>query len=139
MTLAVAASDLSIASAARTLGYRGMHGELSGTARIGESLGAPRGHFMLTARDLDLSAHTGPGGLGLAIAGDWNGRDLAVHGQVTGLKGDNIAFGGSVPLRLNRAPFGISVPADGRLALNLRGSGLLENLADLLPLGEDRV
>ncbi len=139
VTLAVAATDLSIASGARTLGYRGMQGELSGTARIGGTLGAPRGHLMLTARDLDLSAHIGPGGLGLAIAGDWNGRDLAVHGQVRGLKGDNVAFGGSVPLRLARAPFGISVPADGRLALNLRGSGRLENLADLLPLGEDRI
>jgi len=42
-------------------------------------------------------------------------------------------------LLLNPAPIGISVPAQGRLALSLQGSGEIGHLADLLPLGEDRL
>ncbi|HEY1300526.1 MAG TPA: translocation/assembly module TamB domain-containing protein, partial [Stellaceae bacterium] len=75
----------------------------------------------------------------VTLAGDWNGQNLGLRGQVTGLKDDNIVFSGSAPLRLTRAPLALSVPADGRIALNLRGQGRLDRLADLLPLGEDRV
>ena len=77
--------------------------------------------------------------LGLAVDGSWNGRNLDVKGQVTGLEGDWVALTGSVPLLLTSAPLGISVPPDGRLALQLRGAGQIEHLADLLPLGEDRI
>src|SRR4029077_17503150 len=76
--------------------------------------------------------------LGLAANGNWNGRTLDLSGQVTGLKGDRVSLGGSVPLLLSPAPPGISVPSDGRLALQLQGAGQIEHLADLLPLGEDR-
>ena len=62
-----------------------------------------------------------------------------MNGQVTGLKGDTIALAGSAPLLLTPSPLGISVPPEGRLSLKLQGSGQLEHLADLLPLGEDRV
>jgi translocation and assembly module TamB len=62
-----------------------------------------------------------------------------LKGQVNGLKGDQIGFSGTVPLLLNPVPLGISVPADGRVALQMQGSGQVEHLADLLPLGEDRV
>ena len=40
---------------------------------------------------------------------------------------------------LTPSPLGISVPPAGRLSLQLQGAGQLEHLADLLPLGEDRV
>src|SRR5262249_38602645 len=68
-----------------------------------------------------------------------NGRNIDLKGQVTGLKGDTISLAGSAPLVLTPSPLGISVPPEGRLALQLQGAGQIEHLADLLPLGEDRV
>ncbi len=75
----------------------------------------------------------------MRVDGSWNGRNLDVKGQVTGLEGDQVALTGSVPLLLTPTPLGISVPSDGRLALQVQGAGQIEHLADLLPLGEDRV
>jgi translocation and assembly module TamB len=138
LELAVDAADLPIAALAQPFGYREVKGGLSASVRVGGNLRAPQGHLTLTARNLDLAGQA-PTGLGLAMTGNWDGRDLAARGEITGLTGDSIVFGGSVPLRLKQAPLGISVPADGRLALNLRGKGRLDRLADLLPLGEDRV
>ena len=40
---------------------------------------------------------------------------------------------------LTPAPLGISLPPQGRLAINLQGGGEIGHLANLLPLGEDRV
>ena len=95
----------------------------------------------LNARELSVasSKHSRLKGLGLAVDGSWNGRNLDVKGQVTGLEGDQVALTGAVPLLLTPAPLGISVPSDGRLALQVQGAGQIEHLADLLPLGEDRV
>jgi translocation and assembly module TamB len=141
VSLALNAANLPIASAGRLIGYRYARGNLNVATTIGGTLRAPRGHVSLDARDLTLAAskHSRLTSLGLALDGTWNGRNLDLKGQVTGLKGDQIAFGGSVPVLLTPAPLGVSVPPDGRLALQLQGAGQLEHLADLLPLGEDRV
>jgi translocation and assembly module TamB len=85
------------------------------------------------------SKHSRTPTLGLDVNGNWDGRSIGLQGQVTGLKGDSISLAGSAPLLLTPAPLGISVPANGPLSLQLQGAGRLENLADLLPLGEDRV
>ena len=58
---------------------------------------------------------------------------------MTGLEGDRVALTGSLPLLLTRAPLGLSVPPQGRLALQVQGDGDIGHLADLLPLGEDRL
>src|SRR6202011_4797477 len=95
----------------------------------------------VNARELTLasSKHSQLPSLGLGVDGNWNGRSIDLKGQVTGLKGDTINFAGSAPLLLTPSPLGISVPPEGRLSLQLQGAGQLEHLADLLPLGEDRV
>ncbi len=141
LSLSLNAANLPIGSGARLAGYRNMRGSLGFTTTIGGTLRAPQGRLSLNARDLTLasSRHSRLTSLGLASEGNWNGRTLDLNGQVTGLKGDRIGFNGSVPLVLNSVPLGISVPSDGRLALQLQGAGQIEHLADLLPLGEDRV
>ena len=53
------------------------------------------------------------------------------------LVGDDSSSGR--PLVLDAQTFAVTVPPQGRLALRLNGSGEIGNLADLLPLGEDRV
>ncbi len=141
LSLSVNAANLPIASAARLAGQRGMRGSLGLTANMTGTVRAPRGRFSVSARDLTVasSKHSRLTALGVTADGDWNGRTLDLNGRVSGLQQDRIEFGGSVPLVLNPAPLGISVPSDGRLALRLQGGGQIEHLADLLPLGEDRV
>ena len=141
VTLALNMANLPIASAGRLAGYRNVRGTLSAAATLGGTLRAPQGRMSLNARELTVasSKHSRLKGLGLAVDGSWNGRNLDVKGQVTGLEGDHVALTGSVPLLLTPAPLGISVPPDGRVALQVQGAGQIEHLADLLPLGEDRV
>jgi translocation and assembly module TamB len=140
LSLALNVTDFPIASGARLMGYHNVRGTLAIAGNLGGTLRAPQGHFSLNARQISLSSAKNPQlpNLGLAIDSTWNGRSLDLRGQVNGPKGDQIEFSGAVPLLLNPAPLGISVPANGRLALQLQGSGQVEHLADLLPLGEDR-
>ena len=141
LSLALNAANLPIASGARLMGYGKAHGTLTVNTTISGTLRAPQGHISLNARELSLasSKNSTLPSLGLAVDGNWNGRNIDVKGQVTGLKGDQIGFSASAPLLLNRSPLGISVPPAGRIAVQLQGAGQIEHLADLLPLGEDRV
>ncbi len=141
VSLALNVANLPIASAGRLAGYHHVRGTLNAAATLGGTLRAPHGRMSLNARELTVasSKHSRLKGLGLAVDGSWNGRSLDIKGQVTGLEGDQVALTGSVPLLLTAAPLGISVPSDGRLALQVQGAGQIEHLADLLPLGEDRV
>ncbi len=141
LSLAISASNLPIASGAKLLGYPDMHGFLTLATTIGGTLRAPQGRFSATARDFTFASRkrSQAASLGLAVGGNWNGRNIDLNGRITGLSGDQIALGGSMPLVLTPAPISISIPTEGRLALQVNGSGQLEHLADLLPLGEDRV
>jgi len=141
LALALNVANLPIASGAQLMGYPKARGTLAIATTLGGTLRAPQGHISFNAHGLSLATttHSLLPSLGLGIDGDWNGRNIDLKGQVTGLKGDTISLAGSVPLLLTPSPLGISVPPTGRLGLQLQGAGQLENLADLLPLGEDRV
>jgi translocation and assembly module TamB len=141
VSLALNAANLPIASVGRLAGYRKARGTLNAAATLGGTLRSPQGRMSLNVRELTVasSKHSRLKGLGLAVDGSWNGKNLDVKGQVTGLEGDQLALTGAAPLLLTPAPLGISVPSDGRLALQVQGAGQIEHLADLLPLGEDRV
>ena len=141
LSLALNAANLPIASGARLMGYRKARGALAVNTTISGTLRAPQGHMSLNARELALasSKNSQLPSLGVGVDANWNGHTIDLKGQVTGLKGDTIGFNGSVPLLLTPAPLAISVPLNGRLALQLQGAGQIEHLADLLPLGEDRV
>jgi translocation and assembly module TamB len=141
LAFTVDAANLPIAAGARLLGHPNVHGDLSVAATLGGSLRAPQGHLTLNAAGLALAAsrQAATPRLGLTVDGDWNGRAVNLRGQVTGLHGDRMAFTGSLPLLLNPAPLGISLPPQGRLALRIEGGGDIAHLADLLPLGEDRL
>ena len=141
LSFALNAANLSVASGARLLGYPKAQGNLNLATTLGGTLRAPQGHLTLNASGLSLasSKRSQLQALGLGVDGNWNGRNIDVKGQVTGLKGDTISFAGSAPLLLTPSPLGISMPPAGRLSVQLRGAGQLAHLADLLPLGEDRV
>jgi translocation and assembly module TamB len=141
LSLALNAANLPIASGSRLLGYPNARGNLTITTTLGGTLRAPQGHFSVNARELTLAAskHSQLPTLGVGVDGNWNGRNLDLNGQVTGLRGDTITLAGSAPLLLTPSPLGISIPPGGPLSLRLQGAGQLEHLAHLLSLGEDRV
>lgn len=141
LSLALDAANLPIAAGAQLIGYPGMHGSLSGQARLGGTFRAPQGRAVLTASGLSPAAapNTAAPRLGLTVAADWRGRTVGLQGRVTGLGADRLSFSGSLPIVLTRTPFGISLPPHGLLALRLQGGGDIGQLADLLPLGEDRL
>jgi translocation and assembly module TamB len=133
------ARNLPVAPVARFAGYKGA-GTVTLDANFSGTTAAPRGQFTLSGRALSVSL---PGqrlpSLSVEATGDWNGRELGVKGRLGGLKGAALNFSGSLPLVLTARPFNLAMPATGRLALRLQGAGDLANIADLLPLGEDRL
>ncbi|HYM72403.1 MAG TPA: hypothetical protein VET89_05435, partial [Stellaceae bacterium] len=136
----LAAKNLPVALAARLAGYKGAGGTVALDARFGGTAAAPTGHFTLSGRGLTLS-HAGQRvpALGLDTTGDWNGRELDLKGKLGGIKGESLAFSGSLPLVLTTAPLSLTVPPTGRLAMRIEGNGDLGNISDLLPIGEDRL
>ena len=140
LSLQLAARNLSVASAGRLAGYKDVAGTVTLDVAAGGTLAAPQGRFTLAARNLRLALPKQQRlpTLGIDLGGTWNGREMTLNGRVSGLQGEAIDLGGSLPLALTPAG-NITVPPHGRLALRLQGSGELANLADLLPLGEDRV
>jgi translocation and assembly module TamB len=141
LSLNLNGARLPVAAAANLLGHPDVQGALTFSATIGGTVAAPHGRVEVQLRKLSFAAPVGAQvpRLGLAVTGDWNGRNLALDGRVTGLAGDRIAFAGAVPLLLRTNPYGISVLPDGRLALRLQGEGEIGRVADLLPIGEDRL
>ena len=140
LALQLSAQNLPVASVGRLAGYPNASGTAAFDATIDGMLAAPRGRFSISGRSLRLAATKEQPlpSLALDLAGTWNGRELDVNGRVSGPEGDALAVSGSLPLVLNPHPLGIAVPPQGRLALRLNGGGEIANLADLLPLGEDR-
>ena len=135
----VTGRNLPVASAARLAGYRDVSGTAGFDISIGGTMAAPHGRFTVSGRALRfaLPKQQRLPTLGLDVDGTWNGRELALNGKVSGIKGDKLELSGSAPLVLTPA-LAIAVPPQGRLALRLQGSGEIGNLADLLPVGEDR-
>ncbi|MGE3784022.1 MAG: translocation/assembly module TamB domain-containing protein, partial [Alphaproteobacteria bacterium] len=141
LSLRLAARDLPVASLGRLAGYPGAGGAIAFDAAIDGPVAAPRGRFSLSGRSLRFSParQARLPALTLDLSGTWNGREVDLNGRVAGAKGDAVGLAGSAPLVLDGQTLAVAVPPQGRLALRLNGSGEIGNLADLLPLGEDRV
>jgi translocation and assembly module TamB len=135
----LAGRNLSLASAARLAGYHDVSGTAGFDISIAGTMAAPHGRFTVSGQALRfaVSKQQRLPTLGMDLGGTWNGRELSLNGKVTGIKGDRLELSGTAPVALTPA-LAIAVPSQGRLALRLQGSGDVGNLADLLPLGEDR-
>jgi translocation and assembly module TamB len=108
---------------------------MAGTART------PEAHLSLTTTGLDLETD-GPlprPSLALAATADWNGDRANLNARLSSASGETLAVGGSVPLAIDLATFALLDARDKTLAITVKGGGRLENLASILPLGEDRV
>jgi translocation and assembly module TamB len=139
VSLRLAARDLPVAALGRLAGYPQAGGAIAFEAAIEGPPAAPRGRFSLSGRALSLAAARQARSLALDLTGSWNGGEIDLNGRVVGGKGDALSLSGAVPLMLDARTLAVSIPPRGRLALRLTGGGDIANLADLLPLGEDRV
>ncbi|HLN22484.1 MAG TPA: translocation/assembly module TamB domain-containing protein [Patescibacteria group bacterium] len=100
---------------------------------------ATRGLRLVTTRPPDLPA--------LDVTAEMHLRDghaaftgkVARPPRVARPQGEAVDFSGGVVFAVSRQPFAVSIPKDGALSLHLQGDGRLEDLADVLPLGEDQL
>ncbi|HZT90014.1 MAG TPA: translocation/assembly module TamB domain-containing protein [Stellaceae bacterium] len=141
VSLRLTARDLPIAAVARPAGYKDASGTINLDASLSGTNAVPQGRFTLSGRALRVVLPKQPHlpTLALDASGNWNGRKIDLKGRVAGPKGETLDFSGSAPLVYTAAPFGITLPSQGSIAARLQGAGELGNLADLLPLGEDRL
>jgi translocation and assembly module TamB len=141
LSLQLAAQDLPVAAIGRLAGYPQAGGAIAFEAMIEGPVAAPRGRFSLSGRALRFAEARQERlpALGIDLAGGWNGSEIDLNGRVTGLKSEALTVAGAAPLVLDPRTLAPVIPPQGRLALRVRGTGEVANLADLLPLGEDRV
>jgi translocation and assembly module TamB len=141
LALKVAAKDLPVDFAGRLAGHDEVAGTLSLEVDLGGTVADPHGRVVLDGRGLRFAARSRPDlpPLGLVAEASWRGQRVDFRGRIAGPHDEAIGFAGAVPVKLRREPLGVEVPPDGAVALRLEGDGKLEDLADLLPLGEDRV
>lgn len=135
------ARDLSVAAIARPAGFTDASGTLNLEASLSGTIAAPRGRFTLSGQALRIALQKQPRlpTVALNADGSWNGHTIDVKGRVAEAKSDALDFTASAPLVLSAAPLTISMPPQGSLSAHIQGAGDFANLADLLPLGEDRL
>ncbi len=140
LSLQLRGSRLPLGVAARLGGYQEVTGLIGLDLAVSGTLAAPRGVVVVTGDALRFAAASRPDlpPLAMSARGEWQAGHVDFRGRVDAPRGAALGFSGSVPLELRR-PFAIVVPPDGRLAVKLEGAGDLGQLADLLPLGEDRL
>jgi translocation and assembly module TamB len=141
VALKLAAKDLPLDFAGRLAGQDEISGKLGLDVDLSGTLADPGGRVVVQGRGVHLAARSRPDlpPLGLTTEANWRGERVEFRGRVDAPNNQGIGFSGAAPLRLKRDPFGVELPPDGAIALKLEGDGRLQDVADLLPLGEDRV
>ncbi len=101
----------------------------------------PEGHFILDAEKLQFAAASRPDlpPIGLVMEADWRNDKVDFRGRAAGNQGAALGFSGSVPLHLEPKTLAVTLPPAAAIAMKVEGDGEIANLADLLPLGEDRL
>jgi translocation and assembly module TamB len=140
LTVKLAATRVPLAPLGRLAGEE-VTGEIDATADLDGPATAPRGQVTLKGHGLQFAslaqANLPPLGIELAIVpGD---RQLSVQGTVASPDAKLVAIAGTVPFAISASPLSVTLPQDRPLALTVDGDGRLEKLAELLPLGEDRL
>jgi translocation and assembly module TamB len=125
---------------ARLAGTNEVTGRLGIDAAIGGSLAAPQGTVVVTGSALRFAAASRPElpTLSASARALWQRGRVDIAGRVDAPHQAAIGFSGSAPLALRR-PLGIAVAPEGALVLKLEGEGELADIADLLPIGDDRL
>jgi translocation and assembly module TamB len=116
-------------------GALGFEANISGTRR------APQGKLVVDGEGVRFAPRQQPNmpAVGLVMSLDWHAGRVDVAGRLAGPQGGAIGWNGSVPLAMPATGFVPFLPRDGAVAFRLEGNGDLAPVADLLPLGDDRL
>ncbi|HTZ78946.1 MAG TPA: translocation/assembly module TamB domain-containing protein [Stellaceae bacterium] len=140
IVLKLAADRLPLAPFGRLAG-RSVGGTLDASADVSGPVAAPQGEIKIDGRDLHLAgaqtAGLPPVRVDLEIVPHDGQLDL--RGVVASHDGELLHVRGTVPVRITAEPPSVTVPENQRMALAIDGDGKLETIAELLPIGEDRV
>jgi translocation and assembly module TamB len=133
-------SGLPLAFLGRLGGAPPISGTLGATLALSGPVTNPTGHAVVTLPDLRLALASRPDlpPLNIVVSADLANGRVDGKGRVAGPGNTALGFLGSGPLVVRAAPFSVVLPPEAPIRVKAEGEGLLENLADLLPLGEDR-
>lgn len=137
--LALMAEKLPLGALARLGGQRDIAGAAGLEVALTGPLSAPKGHVILTVPDLkvDPGAHPELPALQVAASAELLPDTVTVKGRIDGVKHSlALGFAGAVPIAWDAGT--PSLRRDGTLTAKLEGEGQLEELGEVLPLGEDK-
>jgi translocation and assembly module TamB len=116
-------------------------GTLDGHLTMTGSPQRPAAHLTVATKGLDLQTD-GPlprPNLSLTADADWHGERADLNAKISTGSGDCLSLSGSAPFAFDLVKLVPGVPRNAELALKIGGSGRLENLTSIVPLGEDRI
>ncbi len=115
-------------------------GTLSGTVQVSGSRAAPSGRLELTANGVRSANSTlaGVPPVSGRLRGDWRDGRLRLDASLAEIAETSIDARVSVPLRLDPVSLALGIPADGAIDGEMRWSGELGPVWDLLSPYEDR-
>jgi translocation and assembly module TamB len=116
-------------------------GTLDGHLTMTGSPQRPAAHLTVATKGLDLETD-GPlprPALSVAADADWHGERADLNAKVSTGSGDSVSLTGSAPFAFDLVKLIPGVTRNAELALKIGGSGRLENLTSIVPLGEDRI
>jgi translocation and assembly module TamB len=122
-------------------GKTAIGGTIDGGIVLSGTPARPNARLSLVSRTLDLQTD-GPlprPALALTAKADWQGERVNLDIAATTGTGEQLALSGSAPLAFDLATLTAHAPANPSLALKIAGGGRIENLASVIPLGEDRM
>jgi translocation and assembly module TamB len=120
-------------------GHPDVSGVLGFEAALSGTRARPEGRLVVDGEELRLEASRQDlAPLGLVLSAEWQGGVITGKGRLAGPQNAALGFTGRAPLVLDPQRLALHLPPQGALALHLEGSGELANLADIVPLGEDR-
>lgn len=137
--LALKAEKLPLGALARLGGQHDIAGTAGLDLAIAGPLSGPRGHLVLSVPDLKLDPafHSELPALHLVASAELAPETLDFKGRIDGARESlALGFAGAVPIGFAAGP--PALRQDGALAAKLEGEGRLEELGELIPLGEDK-
>lgn len=134
------ARDVPLALAEPFVGKGSIGGTVGADVNVGGAVEQPSGQVAVAIRGLRFAAATRPPPpLDLTLDAHLLPGRVAINGRVAVSKGEAVTVAGEVPVRFLRNPFGVTLPRDRAFSMQMKGDGQLENITDLLPIGEDRL
>jgi translocation and assembly module TamB len=135
------ARDVPLALAEAFAGKGAISGTVGADLDLRGTVARPEGRLAVAARGLRLAAAAHPHQPPLDLTAEARlipGR-VALKGRVALPKGEAITITGEVPIRISPRPFAATVVRDKPFAMRVEGDGQLADIADLLPIGEDKL